>query len=101
MTESDSGLGSEWAADVTRVGPARSSHPGDMPAVWDRARAGVRGRWRSALGLAGGRWAWDAFARQLGVPSRPEVPALALLLLVPGALVVANAAPFLATSGHA
>jgi hypothetical protein len=44
------------------------------------------------LGLAGGRWGWDLFASQLGVLSRPEVPALALLLLVPATLVVANVA---------
>jgi putative ABC transport system permease protein len=44
------------------------------------------------LGIGLGRWAWQLVAEQLGVVSAPEVPLLAILALVPGALVVANLA---------
>jgi hypothetical protein len=44
------------------------------------------------LGIALGRWAWQLVAEQLGVVSAPEVPLLAILALVPAALVVANLA---------
>jgi hypothetical protein len=41
-------------------------------------------------GVAGGRWAWRLFAAQLGVLPEPAVPLAAILLAVPGALIVAN-----------
>ena len=42
------------------------------------------------LGVAAGRWAWTIAAERLGVVVAPVVPALALLLVVPLTLVVAN-----------
>jgi hypothetical protein len=42
------------------------------------------------LGVAAGRWAWRLVAEQLGVASGPVVPALPVLAIVAGALVVAN-----------
>jgi hypothetical protein len=42
------------------------------------------------LGVAAGRWAWSLTAEELGVVVQPVVPIVALLLLVPLALVVAN-----------
>ena len=44
------------------------------------------------LGVAAGRWAWRLVADQLGVESAPRVPVLAILLIVPAALLVANLA---------
>lgn len=41
------------------------------------------------LGVAAGRWTWIRFADGLGVPPSPEVPVLALVLLVPLALILA------------
>ena len=43
------------------------------------------------LGVAAGRWAWRLVADQL-VESAPRVPVLAILLIVPAALLVANLA---------
>jgi hypothetical protein len=42
------------------------------------------------LGVAAGRWTWRLVAGQLGVVSGPVVPALPVLAIVAGALVVAN-----------
>src|SRR5207248_8888292 len=42
------------------------------------------------LGIAAGRWAWLAFAHQLGIVPEAGVPLLALLAMVPATLVVAN-----------
>ena len=42
------------------------------------------------VGVAAGRWAWDAFAGRLGVPSRPATPLLTVLLLVPATVLLAN-----------
>ncbi len=42
------------------------------------------------LGSAAGRWAWQVFADHLGVPPRPETPVLALALLVPALVLLAN-----------
>jgi hypothetical protein len=42
------------------------------------------------VGVAAGRWAWSLTAEELGVVVQPVVPVVALLLLVPLALVVAN-----------
>ncbi|HEX8804219.1 MAG TPA: ABC transporter permease [Acidimicrobiales bacterium] len=44
------------------------------------------------LGIAAGRWAWRLIADQLGVASAPRVPVLAILVIVPAALLVANLA---------
>jgi polyferredoxin len=41
-------------------------------------------------GVAGGRWAWRYFAAQLGVLPEPAVPLAAILIAIPGALVMAN-----------
>ncbi len=43
------------------------------------------------LGIAAGRWGWSLFATDLGVLDAPRSPALALALIVPGALLLANA----------
>jgi len=43
------------------------------------------------LGVAAGRWAWGLLADQLGILPRPTTPLLALLALVPAALLLANA----------
>ena len=42
------------------------------------------------LGVAAGRAGWRLFADLQGVPSDPTTPALALLLLIPATLLVAN-----------
>jgi ABC-type lipoprotein release transport system permease subunit len=42
------------------------------------------------LGLAAGRWAWRAFANQLGVEAGPRLPMVAVALALPLALSVAN-----------
>ena len=43
------------------------------------------------LGVAGGRWAWDLVAAQLGSVAPPVVPILAIALIVPAALLIGNA----------
>jgi ABC-type lipoprotein release transport system permease subunit len=42
------------------------------------------------LGIATGRWIWTLFAENLGVVVEPQVPWLAIVLLVPIAIVIAN-----------
>jgi ABC-type lipoprotein release transport system permease subunit len=42
------------------------------------------------LGAAAGRWAWRLFADQLGVPPEAVTPLAAVLLLVPGTILLAN-----------
>jgi ABC-type lipoprotein release transport system permease subunit len=42
------------------------------------------------LGIAAGRTAWEVFAERLGVPPRPVIPVVAVALLVPLLLVLAN-----------
>ena len=42
------------------------------------------------LGVACGRWGWHVFADQLGVPPTAATPLLALALLAPATLVLAN-----------
>ncbi len=42
------------------------------------------------LGVAGGRWLWAVFARQLGVATSARLPVVAVIVTVPAALVVAN-----------
>ena len=42
------------------------------------------------LGIALGRVLWDLFARQISVVPEPTVPALTVVLIVIGALVIAN-----------
>jgi len=42
------------------------------------------------VGVAAGRWLWQLFAAQLGVPTDPRAPFLAILLAIPVALAVAN-----------
>ena len=37
-----------------------------------------------------GRWAWDVFARQIGTIAEPVVPPVALLILVPATVLLAN-----------
>jgi hypothetical protein len=41
-------------------------------------------------GVAVGRWAWDVFARQLGTVAEPVIPPVAVLLLVPAVILLAN-----------
>ncbi len=43
------------------------------------------------LGVAVGRRTWDVLALQLGIAAQPITPVVALLVLVPAALVLANA----------
>jgi hypothetical protein len=43
------------------------------------------------LGIAAGRWGWSLFATDLGVLDVPRSPAIALALIVPGTLLLANA----------
>jgi hypothetical protein len=42
------------------------------------------------LGAAAGRWSWNVFAGELGIVPEPTVPVLAVLLIIPLALIVAN-----------
>ena len=42
------------------------------------------------LGIAAGRWVWAVFAGRLGVPPRPVTPVVAVTLLVPATIVLAN-----------
>jgi hypothetical protein len=42
------------------------------------------------VGVATGRWTWDMLAHQLGTLPEPAVPPVALLVIVPTAIVVAN-----------
>ena len=42
------------------------------------------------VGLAAGRWAWHIFATSLGIVPESAIPVLALVVLVPAALLVAN-----------
>jgi putative ABC transport system permease protein len=44
------------------------------------------------LGIAAGRWAWTAFADQLGVPPSPIVPLVLVAIAVPVTLLLAIAA---------
>jgi hypothetical protein len=44
------------------------------------------------VGVAAGRWAWTLVDHQLGLPPRPIVPLLLVLLLIPLSLVAANLA---------
>ncbi|MDP8937080.1 MAG: FtsX-like permease family protein [Actinomycetota bacterium] len=41
-------------------------------------------------GAAAGRWAWQVFAEGLGVPPQTVTPVMALVLLVAGAVLLAN-----------
>jgi predicted lysophospholipase L1 biosynthesis ABC-type transport system permease subunit len=43
-----------------------------------------------ALGIAGGRWLWIFFADRLGVRPEPVIPILLLIVVIPGALALAN-----------
>ena len=42
------------------------------------------------LGVVGGRWAWNLVATGIGSVSPPVIPTLAIVVIVPAALVVAN-----------
>jgi hypothetical protein len=42
------------------------------------------------LGVAAGHWAWNLFAEELGVVPETKTPALLLVLVIPGALLLAN-----------
>ncbi|MBV8981736.1 MAG: ABC transporter permease [Acidimicrobiia bacterium] len=42
------------------------------------------------VGAVVGRWAWDVFARQIGTIAEPVVPPVALLVLVPASVLLAN-----------
>lgn len=43
------------------------------------------------VGLATGRWVWSRFADDLGIVDEPRVAWLAVAILIPAALVLANA----------
>jgi len=42
------------------------------------------------FGIAAGRWLWTTFATNLGVFPEPRIPAIAVALVVPGTIVLAN-----------
>jgi hypothetical protein len=42
------------------------------------------------VGIAAGRWVWQLFAGQLGVPPEARIPALGVFVAIPSALFVAN-----------
>ena len=42
------------------------------------------------IGIAAGRWVWVVFAGRLGVPPRPVTPVLAVALLAPATVLLAN-----------
>jgi ABC-type lipoprotein release transport system permease subunit len=42
------------------------------------------------IGVLLARWGWARFAENIGVPSVPQTPVLALVLFVPVAVVLAN-----------
>jgi parvulin-like peptidyl-prolyl cis-trans isomerase-like protein/FtsX-like permease family protein len=42
------------------------------------------------LGIATGRWVWDLFANQIGVVPGPVTPIPLVLLVIPGAVLLAN-----------
>src|SRR5439155_19499530 len=42
------------------------------------------------IGIACGRWIWQLFAGQLGVPAEARIPALGVFVAVPSAVFVAN-----------
>jgi hypothetical protein len=42
------------------------------------------------IGVAVGRWVWTLFAEELGVVVQPRIPWLALVIVVPAAVLVAN-----------
>ncbi|MEJ7765187.1 MAG: FtsX-like permease family protein, partial [Acidimicrobiales bacterium] len=42
------------------------------------------------LGIAAGRWGWQLFAGQLGVPPQPATPALAMVALAAATILLAN-----------
>ena len=42
------------------------------------------------VGVAGGRWLWGLFSADLGIVPAPVVPVLAVSLLVPGGIILAN-----------
>ena len=68
---------------------------------FSRRRVGATVRWQAALttltatlvgvplGVIAGRWAWIAVAEALGIPPEPSTPLLAVLLVVPAALLLA------------
>jgi hypothetical protein len=43
------------------------------------------------LGVAGGHWAWDLFAAGVGLPPGGTTPVPAVLLMIPAAILAANA----------
>lgn len=42
------------------------------------------------LGIVAGRWLWDPFARQVSAVPYPTVPAVSIVLVAVGTLVLAN-----------
>jgi hypothetical protein len=46
------------------------------------------------LGMAAGRWSWAMFGRSLGIPAVGITPIWPLLIMVPAAILIANAVAF-------
>ena len=46
------------------------------------------------LGVIGGRWAWSLLADDLGTPSEPRVPVLALAIGIPLVVLLCNAVAY-------
>jgi len=42
------------------------------------------------IGVAAGRWTWTTFADRVGVVPQARIPLLAVLIVIPAALVLAN-----------
>jgi ABC-type lipoprotein release transport system permease subunit len=47
------------------------------------------------LGVAAGRWVWTTFADQLGILPSPAVPVMALFIIIPATVLLANVIAYL------
>ena len=62
-----------------------------MAVAWQASVAAVVGVVVGVpVGIALGRWLWDLFARDINAVPVPSVPAAQIVLVVVGALVLAN-----------
>ena len=100
-------VGSGGARHTGRPGRAPWPRPGSLPTLDSCPASSPATRARNAtaltglallaglpLGVAVGRWAWALFSDSLGVPPGALVPVSFVLLMVPAALLVANAVAF-------
>jgi ABC-type lipoprotein release transport system permease subunit len=62
-----------------------------MTIAWQASTvAGIALLFGIPIGIAAGRWTWQTFADQLGVPLNPSVPLVPLLIAIPATVVLAN-----------